>query len=64
MDTVRPENLKNDIINAKGVIEATNSTGKFRFFNILEALIKYLGKDASVGEGSAILKFIKSRLKK
>ena len=64
MDSKKSPDYEDSLNNGKELIEATESSGKYRLLNILQALINFLGKDASVGEGSAILKFIKSRLKK
>lgn len=64
MDSDKPKDYKDSLQSGRQLIEATKSSGKYRLFNILQALIKYLGKDASVGEGSSILKFIESWLKK
>ncbi len=64
MDSDKSTNYQNSLQSGELLIEATKSTGKNRLLNILQALINFLGKDATVDEGSAILKFIKSRLKK
>ena len=63
MDSDKSTNYQNSLQSGELLIEATKSSGKYRLFKILQALINFLGKDATVDEGSAILEYLRNKKK-
>ena len=63
MDSKKYPGYVESLNNGELLIEATKSSGKYRLFKILQALINFLGKDATVDEGSAILEYLGNKKK-